>query len=226
MLRYELFQNLPAKAVGLQADRLGTCLEVHELELGGCSTPARLLLLRRNGERRLQGSPRGRGCAVSRGIRRVACPRGSSILCIRRRRSAGWRRRRVRRKQRMRGKSLSSERRRRRRSALYEKTLTATYGTRGKEVIPPAGHRHCKVRGLEPLAATSSSSRSIWTIIDHAMLRLGFWLIQVPSHTLFFPCCIADQVANSLDFMGMFIRAAHSHFLCLGDPLFGNEWAQ
>ena len=64
----------------------------------------------------------------------------------------------------MRGKSLSSERRRRRRSALYEKTLTATYGTRGKEVIPPAGHRHCKVRGLEPLAATSSSSRSIWTI--------------------------------------------------------------
>jgi hypothetical protein len=57
------------------------------------------------------------------------------------------------------------------------------------------------------------------------MLRLAFWLIQVPSHTLFFPCCIADQVANSLD-LGMFIRAAHSHFLCLGDPLFGNEWAQ
>ena len=53
----------------------------------------------------------------------------------------------------MRGKSLSSERRRRRRRALYEKSLTATYGTRGKEIVPPAGHRQCEVRGLEALGS-------------------------------------------------------------------------
>jgi hypothetical protein len=50
MLRYELFQNLPAKAVGFKTDRLGACLEIHQLEFGGCSAPARLLL-GRNRER-------------------------------------------------------------------------------------------------------------------------------------------------------------------------------
>lgn len=50
MLRYELFQNLPTKTISLKADRLGTRLEIHQLELGGCSAPA-WLLLRRNGER-------------------------------------------------------------------------------------------------------------------------------------------------------------------------------
>jgi hypothetical protein len=50
MLRQELFQTLPAKAVSFKADQLGSCLEIHQLELGGCSAPARLLL-GGNGER-------------------------------------------------------------------------------------------------------------------------------------------------------------------------------
>ena len=44
MLRDEFFEDLPAKAVSFEADRLGASLEVHQLELVGGGTPARLLL--------------------------------------------------------------------------------------------------------------------------------------------------------------------------------------
>lgn len=140
MLRDEPFQDFPAQAVRFEADRLGTGLEVHQLELVSRGTPARLLLLG-NGQRGLEGRPSGRSSAVSRGIGGVARPRSIGILRVRRWCCAGWRRRWGGRKQWMRSQGLSSKRGRWRRRPLYEKTLTAAYGPSGKEIITSVGHR-------------------------------------------------------------------------------------
>ena len=108
MLRDEPLQDFPAQAVRFEADRLGTGLEVHQLELVSRSTPARLLLLG-NGQRGLEGRPSGRSGAMSRGIGRVARPRSIGILRVRRWCCAGWRRRWGGRKQWMRSQGLSSK---------------------------------------------------------------------------------------------------------------------
>lgn len=108
MLCDEPFQDFPAQAISFEADRLGTSLEVHQLELVGGSAPAGLLLLG-NRQRGLKGRPSGRSSAMSRGIGRIARPRRSGILRVRRWCCATWRRCWVRRKQWMRGQGLSSE---------------------------------------------------------------------------------------------------------------------
>jgi hypothetical protein len=81
MLRYELFQNLPTNAVRFKANRLGACLEIHQLELVGRRAPA-WLLLRRNGQRGLKGRPSGRCGAVPRGIRSITHAWRSAIVYV------------------------------------------------------------------------------------------------------------------------------------------------